>query len=164
MPENPVLADPIYQECMRLARQSDCRKMHFGCVILNNGRVVGRGYNRRTEPVCQWYDCCEERKKIPSGTMLERCTAIHAEQMAVIQALSRFGEEVLGAAVLYVAGERGDGTPFFQTGFYCSFCSRILKEAGIRTIAEASDNGWVFETIDEALAASYEFARGEKKI
>jgi len=54
---------------MRIASQSNCKKRHVGCIIVNdNGTMMATGYNLHTDGIRD----CDEAK-----------TATHAEQMAI---------------------------------------------------------------------------------
>jgi dCMP deaminase len=61
-----------------------------------------------------------EDESIPSGERHELCRGLHAEQNAIIQA-AYYGIPIAGA-VLYC------------TNFPCVICSKMLINAGIRTV------------------------------
>ena len=165
----------IYKRCLELAKNSDCEKRKFGCVIaleeygiMAPGEpdiisVWGDGYNHK---VCglENFNCCEERANIASGTRTEYCGAIHAEMMALQDALKRTSD--VSNLTLYVAGLNGDGAPFDNSkGFYCLPCAKELVNAGVKKIALASADTpktgeWVHVTMEEALRTSLEFTKG----
>ena len=169
----------IYEECIKLARCSDCQKRKFGCVVALEEYAImapgepditsvwGDGYNHK---ICglENFNCCKEREKIASGTRTEYCAAIHAEMMALQDAL-RHTPDVLNLT-LYVAGLNGDGSRFDNSkGFYCLPCAKELKHAGIKTIALASADTpktgeWIYVTMDEAIQQSLEFTKGTKAV
>lgn len=75
------------------AQRSTCCRRAVGCVLLNErGHVLSTGYNG----VAAGMPHCNERKygtypnackgaRLPSGTGLDACQAIHAEQNALLQ-------------------------------------------------------------------------------
>jgi dCMP deaminase len=76
---------------MVTARRSTCKRREVGCVLLNaRGHVMGTGYNgvAAGQPHCNdtWrpYQACPAASA-PSGTGLDGCQAIHAEQNALLQ-------------------------------------------------------------------------------
>lgn len=76
---------------------------NIGCVIVINGSVVADGHNAQypgAKP-CREIGCIRERQKIPSGTMLEVCQAIHAEDMAINNALGNGVQLRDSHAVMY---------------------------------------------------------------
>ena len=168
----------IYKRCLELAENSDCEKMKFGSIILafecwwaavpetDAAAVYGEGYNHKVSDVLKNFNCCELRKSIPSGMRTEFCGAIHAETMALQEALANGAK--LSECVLYVAGLNGDESFFDNSkGFYCLPCAKELYHAGIKKIALASADTpktgkWVYVTIEEALRQSLEFTKGTK--
>ena len=138
-----------------LARRSICRKMKFGCVILDDhGFVTGLGYNQPLRPE----QCCL-REGVPSGTCLERCWAIHAEQAALIDALPHRRR----LRYAYVAGYHGDGTVWQSNGFYCTACARFLYFGGVQYIVVPGSEGPRILSIAEAIDSAYAVALGERR-
>jgi dCMP deaminase len=78
------------------AQRTTCRRRAVGCVLLNaRGHVLATGYNGVAAglPHCNHYDpffetgfphACSGANS-PSGTNLDGCQAIHAEQNALLQ-------------------------------------------------------------------------------
>ncbi len=62
----------------------------FGCVFAKD-TVVASGYNAqcRGSDLCVKVGCLREELQIPSGERFEQCRAIHAEQMAILNAANR---------------------------------------------------------------------------
>jgi len=59
----------IWKNAVQIAEQSNCKKRHVGCIIVDkNGTMIATGYNKHENGVC---DCATTK------------TAIHAEQMAI---------------------------------------------------------------------------------
>ncbi len=157
-------SEEIFKLCYELADNSKCDKMHFGAVIFRPmfDYVIGKGFNRPLHCEVEGIEnivCCELRKGIKSGTQLEKCTAIHAEQAAILDAFKK-GHWIEEVDLLYVAGKFWDGKPWVQKepGFYCSFCSRIMYGAGVKNIRVLTAKGETNITIEEALKQSYEFS------
>jgi len=149
--------------CYELAAQSPCFKAKFGSVIVNNGAIVGEGWNHSPNPD---YQDCEHlcaggiRKGIASGTRVELCHAGHAEGWAITSAglLARGG-------LVYVAGFDSKGNHFLKDrtlplgdprrGFYCTLCIRHIWMAGLGGIYVDSVQGIILETLQEAWETSY---------
>lgn len=69
------------------AQRTTCCRRAVGCVLLNErGHVVATGYNGVAAglPHCNEISPCSGAKA-PSGTNLDGCQAIHAEQNAMLQ-------------------------------------------------------------------------------
>ena len=56
----------------------------FGCVIVKNDNAVSIGWNAQVPgmPLCAEVGCLREEEGIRSGERIERCRALHAEEMA----------------------------------------------------------------------------------
>lgn len=93
----------------------------FGCVIAKGLKVLSTGFNHQTPgPRCAEDGCMRDRLGIQSGTQIEMCRAVHAEQ-AAIAGLAGSGSSVDGATI-YVNAEP------------CMFCARQiadLRESGL---------------------------------
>lgn len=153
-----------------LASFSMCKKMKFGATIYKNG-IIASGVNHPySMEVCN--PCLRELPdkvnylthpfdgpdgKIKSGTHLELCRAIHAEQSALMFALRQRIDITDG--VMYVAGRFPDGTRFERDGFYCSFCSRLIHDSGLSGVKIRLEGGAIkFLSIEEIMKSSFERA------
>jgi dCMP deaminase len=151
--------------CCEYARMSPCAKARVGALVVSAGQIVGTGYNHSPNPACN--DCAMMcaggiRKGIPSGTRLELCYAVHAEQWAIFEA----GPLAKGGT-LYVASFDHEwkrrlkdpslplGHP--MRGFYCSLCARAIWMAGIDLIITDSINGIIEHTPDDIWKASFSY-------
>lgn len=116
-----------------------CRAV--GAVIVKDKRVMTTGYNGAPAGVrtcVERGECLRRKLNIPSGTRLEVCYAIHAEQNAVIQAAK------LGVSI--------DGGTCYCTHRPCSVCAKILVNAGIRRVVygEGYPDDFAMEFFNEA--------------
>lgn len=71
-----------------VASRSTCARRQVGCVLVNERKhVLATGYNGVAAgmPHCRGGDCPCEASTAESGTRLEDCEAIHAEQNALLQ-------------------------------------------------------------------------------
>ncbi len=149
--------------CWELADNSDCQKRKFGSVIVLDDKIIAEGYNHVAHPSLK--DFCCRRPGIQSGTRLELCNAVHAEQAAMIQAHHN-GYSDLSKITLYVAGKFPDGKRLIKSepGLYCTLCSRLIAEEGIDNIVVPTVNGEARLSLAEALETSFQFANELKKI
>jgi len=166
----PSLNRSLLERCYELAAHSPCVKAKYGSLIWHPGlgRIVGEGWNHPPNPAC--LDCgtlCAGgiRNGVASGTRLELCHSVHAEQAAIIDA----GRDARGGFI-YVAGFDREGNRFLRdrslplgnprAGFYCTLCIRCIWEAGIAGIMVDSVDGHSYETLEEAWRTSYAVAQG----
>lgn len=114
--------------CLRLARltaeRSTCARRAVGCVLVNTfGHVIATGYNG---PPRGFNHCTKDEPcggaTLPSGTGLELCEAVHAEQNAMLQC-----HDVDSIATCYV------------TTAPCVTCTKLLLNTGCRRIVFSDD-------------------------
>lgn len=122
---------------------SSCFKesRHVGSVITKNNRILATGYNGAPSGVknCKERgECMRVKLGIPSGTRLEMCYGMCAEQNAIAQAAK------LGVSV--------EGGTIYVTHRPCPVCTRQIINAGIKRIVYKNDypNEFSLELIKEA--------------
>jgi deoxycytidylate deaminase len=154
---NDGLDEKLLERVYILSKNSDCSKIRFGALALTkDGRVVGEGWNHNPNPFLN-YSCSEFcvggiRKGVRSGTCVERCYAIHAEQHALITAVQKPYE-------ILVAGWFPDGSLFDNGGgFYCTVCSRFMLVSGVQIVSVWSKGFRKMLTIEECWNDSYKIA------
>lgn len=94
----------------------------LGCVFAIDDQVLVSGYNcnYRGADLCSEHGCLRTNLGIPSGHELEKCRAIHAEQLAVIHAANK-GISLAGST-MYVNAEP------------CLWCARIVANLDIEAL------------------------------
>jgi deoxycytidylate deaminase len=125
----PTWDEAFMMETYLWASRSTCRRRKVGAVISTpDHAMIAQGYNGspRGTPNCIDIGFCERQKQnIPSGQMLEKCKAVHAEANAVINA-GRQGKSV-------------DGGVLYCTTFPCTICAGIITNSGIKEIIYEAD-------------------------
>lgn len=98
-----------------ISKRSSCDRLHVGCVIVNDKRIITTGYNGHI-------------KGAPHTSIIkdghEQMT-IHAETNAITDAASR--------------GIKLEGSTAYVTHYPCINCAKILIAAGIREIIYCED-------------------------
>lgn len=109
------------------ATRSTCLRRHVGAVIVKAHMVLSTGYNDtpRGLPNCGEGGCARCASNAPTGTALEACFCLHAEQNAIIQA-AYHGVAIAGAA-MYVTHQP------------CLTCAKMIVNVGIRHLVFAGD-------------------------
>ncbi|MDH4123315.1 MAG: cytidine/deoxycytidylate deaminase family protein [Thermoplasmata archaeon] len=108
-----------------VSKRSTCTRRQIGAIIVSDvGEIKSTGYNGnpRGMPHCEDIGCIRDDLKIPSGTRLETCTAVHAEQNALIQ-----------------AGTNARGGTMYSTIVPCPICARMIMNAQIRRVVYSGD-------------------------
>ncbi|MFC1629896.1 hypothetical protein ACFL11_01610 [Patescibacteria group bacterium] len=136
------------------AEKSTCKKSQRGVILVREGRVVGRGYNKVTiENPCN--PCV--REEIKDNSRVELCSAVHAEQLAIIDAANK-GEILRGARMYHIKIKKGKVMPCEDLS--CTVCSRIICEAGIEFVLLHKSGYAVYEP-EELNELSFDYFLGK---
>jgi len=110
---------------IEVSRRSTCTRRQIGAIIVSDvGEIKSTGYNGnpRGIPHCEEIGCIRDKLGIPSGTRLETCTAVHAEQNALIQ-----------------AGTNSKGSTLYSTIVPCPICARMILNAQVVRVVYIDD-------------------------
>jgi dCMP deaminase len=110
---------------IEVARRSTCTRRQIGAIVVSDvGEIKSTGYNGnpRGLPHCEEIGCIRDKLSIPSGTRLETCTAVHAEQNALIQ-----------------AGTNARGSTMYSTIVPCPICARMILNAQVARVVYIDD-------------------------
>jgi dCMP deaminase len=97
------------------AQRSSCNKLHVGCLLIFNNRIVSQGYNGHL-PNCPHESIIENDHEIAT---------LHAEQNAVLDCAKR--------------GVSCNNCIAYITHFPCITCAKFLLAAGIKKIYYIND-------------------------
>ncbi|NQU77735.1 AAA family ATPase [Candidatus Falkowbacteria bacterium] len=154
MEKRPTNKEEYYLNIAReVARKSKCYRAMSGSVIVRDDQIVSAGYigaPRKTKDCFERGNCLRNKLNVPRGQRYELCRSVHAEQNAIINA-ARAGVNVLGGD-MYLYGERveKDGTQEVMDMTPCSFCKRMVINAGLNRIVCSRQDGDinVFHVLD----------------
>jgi dCMP deaminase len=122
------------------ATRSTCLRRHVGAILVKDKRILATGYNGAPAGMkhCLEVGCLREDTSIPSGTRHELCRGLHAEQNAIIQAAFH------GISI--------KGSTLYCTNKPCVICSKMIINAGIRSICydEGYDDPLADQMLNEA--------------
>ena len=136
-----------------VAARSTCMRRKFGAIIVKDDAIISTGYNGPARGVvnCAEVGCLKDETGAPEYKGYDFCTAVHAEENAIINA-ARHGTSVMGST-LYIfgtyakTGELTEANP-------CDRCKRALINAGIALVVIKTAGGgmrkidtgeWVYE-------------------
>ena len=113
------------QMAFTIAEWSSCFRAgrSIGCVIVKDKRIMTTGYNGAPAGIktCREKgECLRDKLGIASGTRMETCYAVHAEQNAIVQAAK------LGVSI--------DGATLYCTHQPCSMCCKMIINSGIKRV------------------------------
>lgn len=103
--------DEYFKElCLLTSKRSACKRLHVGCIIVKNNRVISQGYNGYL-PGCPHEQIMRDNHEIAT---------VHAEQNAITDCAKR--------------GVCCDGAEAYITHFPCLVCAKLLLSSGIKKI------------------------------
>ena len=110
-----------------VASRSNCSRRHVAAVIVKDNHILSTGYNGTPHGVknCFAGGCPRCGGKVESGTHLEECLCVHAEQNAICQA-AFFGHAVKDATI-------------YITLSPCLTCAKLIINAGIKEVVYGGD-------------------------
>ena len=104
----------------RIATRGTCLRRKIGAVLVRDGIILATGYNGPPSGLQHCKTCYRKTNNIQSGTRLEFCRAVHAEENVIIQcAIKQTNPE---GAILYC------------THSPCITCAKNLIQAKIKAI------------------------------
>ncbi len=121
--------EQFFLEAAREAQKALCLRSRCGAVVVQNGMIIGRGYNAPPNDDVTLRKCERDFQESPKPKS-DRTCCMHAEWRAIIQALQ--SKKNLHGSMLYFArvNDRGEikksGEP------YCTVCSRLALDTGIK--------------------------------
>ena len=113
--------DKYFMDIAKLTgRRSTCLRRSVGCVLVKSKDIISTGYNGAPAKTEHCIDAGCKRENSESGKDLHNCVALHAEQNAILQALSK-GLDITGST-LYV------------TTYPCTNCCKLIVQTKIAKI------------------------------
>ncbi len=118
-----------------VAKRSNCSRRHVAAVIVKDNHILSTGYNGTPYKVKNCFEggCPRCSGKAPSGTSLDECLCVHAEQNAICQA-ARYGINVSDATI-------------YVTLSPCLTCAKLIINAGIREVVYGGDYSAFLDTV-----------------
>ena len=117
-----------------VATRANCSRRQVAAVVVADKRIISTGYNGTPRKVTNCFagGCARCAGTAPSGTSLEECICVHAEQNAICQ------------AAYY--GIRLEGATIYVTISPCLTCAKLLINAGIKEVVYGGDYPFTEQT------------------
>jgi deoxycytidylate deaminase len=126
------------REAAIVAGRSECDDAHCGTVIVQDGEIIGRGFN--SPPAGSLTRRCHVPKIAYHAKVTDKTCCIHAEVRAIQDALRQHPDKLAGSALYFVrVDERGE--PKYSGDPYCTLCSKLVLDAGIATFHLFQEDG-----------------------
>jgi dCMP deaminase len=125
-----------------VSKRSTCSRRKFGAIIVKGDAIVSTGYNGPARGVvnCLEVGCLKDESDAAEYESYDLCTAVHAEENAIINA-ARQGVAVFGGT-LYIYGKYPK-TGRLTEAKPCDRCKRALINAGIKIVVIKKADGGI---------------------
>jgi deoxycytidylate deaminase len=142
-----------FQLCEQEARKSLCLRKKGGSIIVNDeGVILGTGFNG--PPGNTRLERCL-KDGIPKNFKSDRTCCMHAEQRAIIDALSKHSN--LSETTIYYLGLDLENRRLFAGRPYCTICSKLALDVGIKKFVLWHEEGIVAYDTREYNELSFAF-------
>ncbi len=141
------------------ARQSLCQNRHCGTVIVADGVVIGQGYNAPALDKEANRRC--NHSFGPGKPNFDMTCCIHAEWRAIMDALRRNPDKIVGSTLYFTAVD-DSGAIAFSGKPCCTACSRMALDAGLAVFVLWHEEGIVEYPTDQYDYLSYTYELSEK--
>ena len=132
-----------------VSKRSTCLRRWYGAVIVKNDQIISTGYAGAARGAANCIDigvCPRQAAGIPHGERYELCRSVHAEMNAVVHAAR---SDMLDST-LYLVGIDASDSLVVEDARPCKICTRLIINAGIRTVKvlDGNDTVRVWEVAD----------------
>ena len=143
------------EEAVKQAEKSKCEQAKCGCVIVKDGKIIGRGFNSPPAELESQRRCSNSKQDFNEKVTDKTC-CMHAEQRAIIDALKNNPNLIKGAD-LYFIRINDDGTKIPAEKPYCTICSKMALDVGIKNFILFHKEGLRFYDTQEYNDLSFGF-------
>lgn len=149
------MAVEFFEEAKKVALNSTCERDRCGSVIVKNGIIIGKGFNSPPKNIEQ--KRCGNDKTEYHTKVTDKTCCIHAEQRAIIDALRNNPEEINGSNLFFVRLDE-NGEISFAGKPYCTICSKMALDCGIRNFVLWHKEGIKFYDAEEYNNLSFKYS------
>lgn len=145
-------------EAAQVAKRALCLRAKCGTVVVNNGEIIGTGYNAPPLDKEENRTCLQESH--PGKPKYDKTCCMHAEWRAIMDTLKRNSGRLSGSKLYFTrVDENGNikksGKP------YCTVCSRFALDSGISEFLLWHEEGICAYPADEYNKLSYQYNENE---
>ncbi|MDD5098456.1 MAG: deaminase [Candidatus Pacebacteria bacterium] len=140
---------------IEIAKKALCSNAKCGAIIVKNGEVIGEGYN--APPLDgESNRKCSNEYNLPQKFKYDRTCCVHAEQRAIMDALRKNPDKISGSRLYFLRVD--DNGNIKKSGKpYCTVCSRLALDAGIKEFVLWHEQGICVYSTDEYNDLSYQY-------
>lgn len=157
--QNHTQAEFFIQQAAEIAQKATCERSKCGCVIVKDREIIGKGFNSPPQNLESQRRCHCDKEQYHRKVTDKTC-CIHAEQRAILDALKFASDKLIGSELYFIRLDQ-EGKPAKSGNPYCTICSKMALEVGIKTFHLWHSEGIVAYDTEEYNILSYQY-QGEK--
>lgn len=146
--------DPI-EIAIEVAKNSTCLRSKCGAVIVKGDKIIGKGYNSPPDDA-ESQRRCNYDKDSYNKKVTDKTCCIHAEQRAIMNALRNNPDDLNGSKLYFIRLDKNNSKEFAGKP-YCTICSKMALDVGIKQFVLLHDAGLKEYPIEEYNNLSYNF-------
>lgn len=142
-------------QATQIALNSTCERARCGSVIVQNDKIIGSGFNsppqnKEGQRRCS-YSKDSYHKKVTDVTC-----CVHAEQRAIMNALRNNSDKIVDSRLYFIRLDK-NGTPSHAGKPYCTICSKMALDVGIKEFVLWHEQGVCVYNTDEYNKLSFQY-------
>lgn len=141
--------------CVLFAKKSTCQRAKCASIIVKDGEIIGEGFNGPPANMESQRRCSFDKFKYDSKITDKTC-CIHAEQRAIMDALSKNRDKIKDSKI-YFARLNEEGSLEKAGPPYCTICSKMALDVGIKEFILSHKEGICAYKTDEYNSLSFNF-------
>lgn len=157
--QNHTQAEFFIQQAAKIAQKATCERSKCGCIIVKDREIIGKGFNSPPQNLESQRRCHCDKEQYHRKVTDKTC-CIHAEQRAILDALKFASDKLIGSDLYFIRLDP-EGKPAKSGNPYCTICSKMALEVGIKTFHLWHPEGIVAYDTEEYNILSYQY-QGEK--
>ncbi len=138
----------------QVAEHALCQRAKCGTVIVQDGKILGKGYNAPPLDAEMNRTCARELQ--PGKPKYDQTCCVHAEWRAIVDALKNDAQAVAGST-LYFTRVDSAGIIVKSGQPYCTVCSRLALDVGIKAFILWHEEGIVAYPTSDYNELSYSY-------
>ena len=148
-------AELFMQQAAEIAQKASCERSKCWCIIVKDGDIIGKGFNSPAQNLESQRRCrCDKAQYHRKVT--DKTCCIHAEQRAILDALKSASDQLPGSDLYFIRlDQEGKITKAGEP--YCTICSKMALEVGIKNFHLWYTEGIVAYDTEEYNILSYQY-------
>ena len=145
----------LIERALEIAKSSKCERSMCGSIVVSNGEIIEEGFNSPPLHLEAQKRCFKSKKEL-NEKITDKTCCVHAEQRAIIDALKKNPGKLVGSTIYFIR-LNGRGAMEFAGKPYCTICSKMALDVGIKNFVLYHEKGIGVYNTDEYNLLSYSY-------